>query len=485
MSLCGTILAFEVAMAKASFEILGVGPDASEIEVKRAYFKLIREHSPEKDPEGFKEIREAYEQMMAPQKDEERPPFTMTDPKAVTMKGRLEEFINNRMWKEAIKEAEAALVIWPDCSYFKYLLVKAYRGNMNTTKAVRLAEKICNEEPNNKYFMREYAMSCYARGYFKRAGVAFEEAYKMGIRDFDFLVSRIDNAFGDSAFKDESRRKEILKVIDLYKDDKARAFDVFMLYFRVLTPYMASFTMLPTTYMYKDISSTADFMINNVDELGDDPLSSLMITAILGLVAKNDTGFDTTIFPKLAKLREVYKSSFNNDGEYIGALKVLVLLETNEMHLDKKVNKYFAVLSAGRELEVYDDPDVAEYDRVDIQLCILKIRAKILSELPYIKEKYPMFWNDNKEFMETLLDQEASFKLMTELRKRYSIMADLFEGGSFYKDFPDERKKKVVRYIPVENRTKFSRPAVGRNEPCPCGSGKKFKKCCMGKRIYD
>jgi len=24
-------------------------------------------------------------------------------------------------------------------------------------------------------------------------------------------------------------------------------------------------------------------------------------------------------------------------------------------------------------------------------------------------------------------------------------------------------------------------PRVGRNEPCPCGSGKKFKRCCMVK----
>ncbi len=23
-------------------------------------------------------------------------------------------------------------------------------------------------------------------------------------------------------------------------------------------------------------------------------------------------------------------------------------------------------------------------------------------------------------------------------------------------------------------------PKVGRNDPCPCGSGKKFKKCCGG-----
>jgi uncharacterized protein YecA (UPF0149 family) len=23
------------------------------------------------------------------------------------------------------------------------------------------------------------------------------------------------------------------------------------------------------------------------------------------------------------------------------------------------------------------------------------------------------------------------------------------------------------------------KPEVGRNDPCPCGSGKKFKKCCL------
>jgi uncharacterized protein YecA (UPF0149 family) len=28
---------------------------------------------------------------------------------------------------------------------------------------------------------------------------------------------------------------------------------------------------------------------------------------------------------------------------------------------------------------------------------------------------------------------------------------------------------------PVRN----SEPKVGRNEPCPCGSGKKFKHCCL------
>lgn len=33
--------------------------------------------------------------------------------------------------------------------------------------------------------------------------------------------------------------------------------------------------------------------------------------------------------------------------------------------------------------------------------------------------------------------------------------------------------------------TNMKKKKVGRNDPCPCGSGKKFKKCCLGKGIYD
>jgi preprotein translocase subunit SecA len=32
-------------------------------------------------------------------------------------------------------------------------------------------------------------------------------------------------------------------------------------------------------------------------------------------------------------------------------------------------------------------------------------------------------------------------------------------------------------YQPVQQRVR-SGAKVGRNDPCPCGSGKKYKKCC-------
>jgi uncharacterized protein YecA (UPF0149 family) len=26
---------------------------------------------------------------------------------------------------------------------------------------------------------------------------------------------------------------------------------------------------------------------------------------------------------------------------------------------------------------------------------------------------------------------------------------------------------------------------IGRNDPCPCGSGKKYKKCCLGRETHE
>ncbi len=33
-------------------------------------------------------------------------------------------------------------------------------------------------------------------------------------------------------------------------------------------------------------------------------------------------------------------------------------------------------------------------------------------------------------------------------------------------------------FLPIQQTIKRETPKIGRNDPCPCGSGKKFKKCC-------
>lgn len=49
------------------YAVLGVERRASEAEIKRAYFQLVRVYSPENAPEKFQEIRSAYEQLRSPE----------------------------------------------------------------------------------------------------------------------------------------------------------------------------------------------------------------------------------------------------------------------------------------------------------------------------------------------------------------------------------------------------------------------------------
>lgn len=43
---------------------------------------------------------------------------------------------------------------------------------------------------------------------------------------------------------------------------------------------------------------------------------------------------------------------------------------------------------------------------------------------------------------------------------------------------PSIQRIDFVKAAKARNPTKRSTAKVGRNDPCPCGSGKKFKKCC-------
>jgi len=40
----------------------------------------------------------------------------------------------------------------------------------------------------------------------------------------------------------------------------------------------------------------------------------------------------------------------------------------------------------------------------------------------------------------------------------------------------DEKRKEITKAYRASNIAVSTK--VGRNEPCPCGSGKKYKKCC-------
>ena len=48
------------------YEVLGVARDADEQAIRRRYLELVRQHPPEREPERFAVIREAYDRLRDP-----------------------------------------------------------------------------------------------------------------------------------------------------------------------------------------------------------------------------------------------------------------------------------------------------------------------------------------------------------------------------------------------------------------------------------
>lgn len=68
---------------------------------------------------------------------------------------------------------------------------------------------------------------------------------------------------------------------------------------------------------------------------------------------------------------------------------------------------------------------------------------------------------------------------MKEIKERYRLIDDVEEEISWWACFEENKRKwdSAELHLP---RSPVAKPKVkvGRNEPCPCGSGKKFKRCC-------
>jgi hypothetical protein len=65
----------------------------------------------------------------------------------------------------------------------------------------------------------------------------------------------------------------------------------------------------------------------------------------------------------------------------------------------------------------------------------------------------------------------------------FELFGDTIEELSSWAAFAPKREKARTSARPWQPPIPAVNPlrSVGRNDPCPCGSGKKFKKCCLGK----
>lgn len=80
------------------------------------------------------------------------------------------------------------------------------------------------------------------------------------------------------------------------------------------------------------------------------------------------------------------------------------------------------------------------------------------------------------------MDENTEVSLDIDYEKLYMNMVGcnaewLYTLPEWNRIISEERRKELYK-IEKTSRTVVKPPKVGRNEPCPCGSGRKYKQCC-------
>lgn len=87
-------------------------------------------------------------------------------------------------------------------------------------------------------------------------------------------------------------------------------------------------------------------------------------------------------------------------------------------------------------------------------------------------EANPIETMDEDTVVNLVYDKERLYKNMVDAKAEW-----LYELPQWEAIFTEEKRKELYKEQKNANTIRKEKK-IGRNDPCPCGSGKKYKKCC-------
>jgi len=153
------------------------------------------------------------------------------------------------------------------------------------------------------------------------------------------------------------------------------------------------------------------------------------------------------------------------DTQFIG-WTVCEAVEASLTELSPLIKKLW---DKGWIIETYMGP-------VDEIIQLLKDPIEEYDKMPLPENIYEFYSN---EYLDRRVQREYTEEELEESRRFLASMDDDPMMESLVKalagNLPEDKSSSS------RPRTIIAKPKVGRNEPCPCGSGKKYKKCCINK----
>jgi len=148
--------------SQSHYDLLGVTEDASQDEIKDAFFELVREHPPEQDPDAYQRLREAYDVLSDPISRREYDTMAQHGDEIESLQEEAEALLYQDPPdpKAAIKKLKRATVLGPDISLLRNMLGEAYLMDEQPEEALEQFDEAVDLNPENDahHLNRGYAL---------------------------------------------------------------------------------------------------------------------------------------------------------------------------------------------------------------------------------------------------------------------------------------------------------------------------------------
>ena len=432
------------------YELLKIARNANDNEIKRAYFSAVKLHSPDSDPEGFKAIRIAYETLSDQKKRAEYDAYFIVNTGAVhdpvtaeiqndILAGRC--LIRENKYKQAMDFLTELSGKYPDSPDVTRLLAEVFWLLKKSGKAEKLCEELLGKNPSDGDTMLLYAKIAESRGYTVKAGDFFNNAVLVAPLKREVWINYMRYALHHAKWQVPDIFNRAMKLdTDMFRDDYI---------FYLLGAYEPDTPLNKEKLQYYDKFAEYFIIDKNPDE--DDYWNIIKLMPKL-------TNIDELIPFIIKILPALEKCKHRSDKEEEDFKYIRIAILSYKLRHDDRIHDVIANLS---EFLLYEDNNKNE--RLSMECYIAFNLAVIRPSVKILMKEYPECFKLNQVFYLDVLNEKKAEYL---INKHIPIYRKIKPEDDYL--FEEEEVKTVIR----------SDPKTGRNDPCPCGSGKKYKKCC-------
>lgn len=427
------------------YDVLGIPKDASTTDIKRAYFGLVKKYSPERDPDKFQQIREAYDILSDKNARAQYDSISQLPGGSAEAFAQGEEAMRLANFPAAIELFERLVEHFPKTTLFSAKLAEAYFENGNTGKSTKLWTALCEKEPENAAYAGALARSMDERGWRIKAIEQYRRALSLDQDNVNLWMGLLH------CLIDGDQAAEILETLDMLAPlSRERGFE------NAGLAHTMAFASL-------EYGHTEDILpyLRDVNRLeGEEPDEEFWMSILISLYHDEEYALTEEAlrlagpltFPE-GMLQEAYTR---------------IRLGT-EIHLMKnfpeELQDYLGVTMTNS-----DDPE-DRFMRVMMKRYLVEENfGQYMAEL---RKNHPELYALDTDFFNALAIGRNLEKLVDKIHqegrrliKKYPHLLEDMKAG----DEDEEYEDAPETFVREE-------PKVGRNDPCPCGSGKKYKKC--------